>query len=151
VSVEPTRFLLCAETGARATQPHGGECPVHGGDACLRVFVPAPDLTDPRELGGDIAGPGGPYDHGAFVIDSRRAILMDALDVVKVDHQSNADALALLVQGRINKSTDRARVMVLGDLDLAAAFITQLHGLAHRMGRQDELHRLCAERWERMP
>lgn len=149
---ERGRFLLCSRTGALGSDDEPRTCPVHGeGASCMRVFIPAPQLTDPRELGGSVAGPGGPMDEGAFIIDSRRAILMDSLEVVKVDDSSGMDALAMLAGGRINRSEDTARVMFLGDLDMLAAFITEAHGLAERMGRQDELHGLCRARWERMP
>lgn len=111
-----------------------------------------PEFTDPRDLGGDVSGPGGPFDKGGVVIDSRRAILQDYLEVVKVDNPSDGrEVVGVMVAGRINRSTDRARILVLGDLDMAAAFIAELHGLAERMGRQEELHHLCRRRWEAMP
>lgn len=146
------RFLLCERTGALGDPEQPTTCPVHGqGATCLKLYTPAERLTDPRELGGSITGPGGPHDHGMFVVDSRRAILMDALEVVKVDDSQQRDVVAVLGSGRINRSDDRARVMFLGDLDMLASFITEAHGLAARMGRQQELHRLCQRRWEAMP
>jgi hypothetical protein len=109
-------------------------------------------ITDPRDLGGDIAGPGGPHDHGQVVIDTRRAILMDGLEVAKVDNPSDGrELVAVLIEGKINQSPDRAKVMVLGNLDMLASFITEAHGLARRMRASAELTRLCVERWERMP
>lgn len=108
--------------------------------------------TDPRILGGEIAGPGGPHDHGQSVVDTSRAMLMDALNVVKLDNPSDGrEMVAMLIEGRINQSADRAKVMVLGDLDMLAAFITEAHGLANRMGRGDELFGLCEARWTQMP
>jgi hypothetical protein len=108
--------------------------------------------TDPRDLGGDIADLGGPHDHGQVVIDTRRAILMDRLEVAKVDNPSDGrELVAVLIGGKINQSPDRAKVMLLGDLDMLASFITEAHGLARRMGTGAELERLCVERWERMP
>lgn len=108
--------------------------------------------TDPRDLGGDVAGPGGPHDVGQVVIDTRRAIIMDGLTAVKVDNPSDGrEFVALLIEGKINQSPDRAKVMLLGDLDMLASLITEAHGLARRMGAADELMELCRERWMAMP
>jgi hypothetical protein len=107
---------------------------------------------DPRELGGAVSGPGGPFDEGQVIVDTSRAILQDHLEVVKIDNPSDGrEIVAVLISGRINRSIERADVMVMGDLDMLAAFITQAHGLAERMGRQDELHDLCRRRWAEMP
>jgi hypothetical protein len=108
--------------------------------------------SDPRDLTGDIAGPGGPYDEGQVVIDTTNAVLMDSLDVARVDNRSDGRSMvALLIGGRLNRSEDRARVLFLGDLDMLAALITEAHGLAKRMGRHRELLRLCDARWEEQP
>jgi hypothetical protein len=72
-----------------------------------------PRMTDPRELGGDIAGPGGPFDHGAVLLDASKAIHVDFQEVCKIDAEHGARgqlAFALLVEGRINQSQDRAKV-----------------------------------------
>jgi hypothetical protein len=109
--------------------------------------------TDPRKLGGDIAGPGGPFDEHGVVVDTRRAILMDTLGIVKLDNPDDEGELVVgvLIEGKINQSDDRASVLVLGDLDMLAAFITEAHDLANRMGRGDELFDLCEARWMKMP
>lgn len=109
-------------------------------------------MTDPRDLGGDIVGPGGPFGEGDVVLDTSKAVLMDSLNVAKVDNPSDGrEVVAMLIGGRINQSPDRASVMVLGNLDMLASFITEAHGLAERMGQQEELFRLCDARWADMP
>src|SRR4051812_32163144 len=68
--------------------------------------------TDPRELGGEVSGPGGPFDEGQVIVDTSRAILQDHLEVVKIDNPSDGrEIVALLISGRINRSTDRADVL----------------------------------------
>lgn len=108
--------------------------------------------TDPRDLGGDISGPGGPHDKGGVVVDARRALIVDYQEVVQIDNPSDGrQAVGLLLKGRINQSPDRASVLCLGTLDFSAALITECFGLAQRMGQLDELERLCDERWKAMP
>src|SRR4051812_23825473 len=70
--------------------------------------------TDPRELGGAVSGPGGPFDEGQVIVDTSRAILQDHLEVVKIDNPSDGrEIVAALISGRINRSTERADVMVM--------------------------------------
>jgi hypothetical protein len=92
---------------------------------------------DPRKLGGDIAGPGGPHSEGTVVIDTRNAVLMDSVDVALLNNPSDARRFASLVlAGRVNRSQDRARVLYLFDADGAAAVVSELIGLAQREGGQ---------------
>lgn len=92
---------------------------------------------DPRRLGGDIAGPGGPHDEGAVVIDTRNAVLLDAVDVAMVDNPSDRRRFASLVlSGRVNRAQDRTRVLYLFDADGAAALVSELVGLASREGAE---------------
>lgn len=107
---------------------------------------------DPRNLHGDISGPGGPHDEGGVVLDATKAILLDMQMVARIDQGARGqEAFALLLGGRINQTADRAQVLFMAPLDGFAALITELHGVARRAGRGDELARLCAERWEEMP
>ena len=109
-------------------------------------------IDDPRQLGGDIAGPGGPSEHGTVAFDTRHAVLMDHVEIGKVDNPSEGRSfVGMKLDGRINGSTDRAGVLYLFDLDGAAAIITQLHGLAERAGWLDDLERLLDKRWRAMP
>lgn len=89
---------------------------------------------DPRKSGGDIAGPGGPHDRNAVIIDTTGAVLLDHSDVCLMETTSGTPVLALLLEGRINKSTDRARNLYLLNEDGAAALVTELLALAHRIG-----------------
>jgi hypothetical protein len=94
--------------------------------------------TDPRRLGGDIAGPGGPHDQGAVVIDGTDAILMESLDICVIDQvhagKSVGTGIYLVVDGRINKTSERARVGIVCNTDGAAAMVTELLALTHRAG-----------------
>jgi hypothetical protein len=88
-------------------------------------------FTDPRDLGGDIAGPGGPRDRGQVVMDASRAILPTGLEVCAVD-DTDPPLLAALITGRVNQSTDQVRVMVLLNADAAAAIVSEIVGCAAR-------------------
>jgi hypothetical protein len=157
---DPERLGLCpnvAEGEAYRVQrldELGQRC-AHCGSVLLPYERAVAETTDPHELGGAISGPGGPHDRNSVVVDTRRAILMDELGVVELDNASDGRQLvAVLVEGRVNQGTadDRAAVMVLGDLDMLAAFITESYALASRMGhgRAEELELLCDARWARI-
>jgi hypothetical protein len=109
---------------------------------------------DPRDLGGQIAGPGGAHDFGENVLDTRRAVLMEGVQVCQVDNPSDGRKfIALELEGRINQSKDRARVLYLFDADGAAALVSQLIGMA---GRTDapwagEFRLLLKARLDEMP
>jgi hypothetical protein len=93
--------------------------------------------ADPRRAGGGIvaAGPG----EGETLLDTRRAVIVDAAEVCRVDNPSDGRALmALFLEGRINATDDRAAFLSLLNADGAAALVTQLVGLAARMGPQFE-------------
>lgn len=90
---------------------------------------------DPRKSGGDIAGPGGPHDRNAVIIDTTDAVLLDASSVSLVETPGHTSPiLAMLLEGRINKTSDRARNLYLLNEDGAAALISELIALAHRIG-----------------
>lgn len=103
--------------------------------------------TDPRTLRGAIAGPGGAHDLGAVVLDTSRAVLLGAVNVCSVDGRD--DAVAMLLSGRINRSTDHADVLFLMDSDGLAAILTEVVALMGRAGdpRAAELRRLIGERF----
>lgn len=131
---------------------------VTGSDAA-EVFIAAMDgviehVKDPRELGGALAGPGGAFDWGQTVIDASRAILVDDQEIAKVDPKSagdNDETFACIYSGRINRTPDRASVMLLGDMDFMAATITEMHHVAKRAGLHDKLTAACERRWKQMP
>lgn len=89
---------------------------------------------DPRKSGGNIAGPGGPRDENAVVIDPTDAVLLDYTEtaLIGVPGQENP-ILALLLEGRINKTTDRAKNLYLMDEDGAAALVSELVALGYRI------------------
>lgn len=113
--------------------------------------------TDPRGLGGDIAGPGGPYDEDAVVVSVEHAVLLDNTNVALIEAHRDGEfvekALALLMEGRINKTHDRAKVLFLLNGDGAAALVTELVGIAKREGAEFAADFVVAmeERQKEMP
>lgn len=92
-------------------------------------------MTDPRDLRGSIAGPGGPHDRHGVALDTTRAVLLDGVEVCAVEPAGGSPAgmIALLLSGRVNQTRGRADVLYLFDVDGAAAIVTELLALAHRM------------------
>jgi len=107
--------------------------------------------ADPRRLGGSIAGPGGPHDQGAVVLDMTDCVLLDAMDVCTVDSvrdgRSNGQMIYMTLQGRVNKTTDRTQIGYAFGPDGAASLITELLALADRHGAEllDDLTRRLTE------
>lgn len=93
--------------------------------------------TDPRKAGGTIAGPGGPRDKNAVVLTTEHAILLENTMVAEVETYRGGDpgerVIGMSLEGRINKTDERAEILYLFDVDGAAAIITELIGLASRM------------------
>jgi hypothetical protein len=89
---------------------------------------------DPRKTGGNIAGPGGPHDRNSVVLDTTDAVLLDSSNVCLMETGNGSIVLAMLLEGRINKTTDRARNLYLMNEDGAAALVSELIALAHRIG-----------------
>ena len=91
--------------------------------------------TDPRTLGGSIAGPGGPRDRNSVVVGMSRAVLFDNMTVCQIEASTPVTdpMIAMVLSGRINQTVDRAEVLFLFDLDGAAAIVTELLALAMRM------------------
>lgn len=96
--------------------------------------------TDPRKLGGDIVGPGGPKDTGAVLLDMTDCILLgdiavSTVDAVK-DDQRSGPLVYMTMSGRINKKNEDAQVGFVFDTDGAAAIITELLALTTRFGTE---------------
>lgn len=93
---------------------------------------------DPRKLGGRIAGPGGPRERNAVVIDTTDAVLLDGLTVSLMEGYTNGEPQGLMfaaqMSGRINKTVDRAEVLYLMDEDGVAAIVTEILSCASRSG-----------------
>lgn len=110
--------------------------------------------TDPRKLGGSIAGPGGPFDRGAVVIDTDHAVLFEDMTVAAVEahrHGASGETLiAMLLSGRVNHTPDHADVLFLFDVDGAAAIITELVDLADRMGISATLRAAVKDRFDQL-
>ena len=80
------------------------------------------------------------------LLDMERAVLMDGMEVCLVNVASNvidqtqrrapseAVRLAMRLDGRVNKTRDRASVLFVFDEDGAAAIVTELVALASRIG-----------------
>lgn len=80
------------------------------------------------------------------LLDMERAVLMDGMSVCLVNVQSNVVdqlqraepssevRLAMQLDGRVNKTRDRASVLFVFDEDGAAAIVTELVALASRIG-----------------
>lgn len=122
-----------------------------------------PDLRgqNPRRAGGDIAGPGGPYDQDGVVVDTTNAVLLDFSTVTLVESQradggGREPAVALMLEGRVNKKTTRTKVLYMLNGDGAAAIVTELLGLAKRAESTapqlaTEMRAALGERWDEMP
>jgi hypothetical protein len=116
--------------------------------------------SDPRGSRGDIAGPGGPFDRDAVVVDTTNAVILDYSTVSTVEAVRGGETetvIALMLEGRVNRSTDRTRVLYLMNGDGAAAIVTELLGIAKRAERggdsqlADEFRGRLGERWDEMP
>lgn len=94
--------------------------------------------ADPRKFGGAIAGPGGPRDRGAVVLDMTDCVHLDGCHVATVDSvrdgRSNGQMIYMTLSGRINKTADRTQIGYAFGPDGAAALITELLALADRHG-----------------
>lgn len=143
---EMTTFL-CHECGRTA--------PVS--DWTLGLWEPTTmTTTDAVELPGDIVGgaDASPYERNSVLLDTSNAVLMDATDFAMMENGSDGRRFAsVLIQGRVNRSKRRARVLFLMDADGLAALMTQATGLAVREGGEFELDftQRVTERMEEMP
>lgn len=116
---------------------------------------------DPRGRHGDIAGPGGPYDEHAVVVDTTNAVILDYSTVSLIGFvrggKEDETGVGLMLEGRINRTQDRTRVLYLMNGDGAAAIVTELLGVAKRAERGGdgqlaaELRQRLGERWDEMP
>jgi hypothetical protein len=91
---------------------------------------------DPTSGGGLVDIAGDPFARGGVVIDTRKAVLLDKLDVTLIDPKRPRDppAMAMLMQGRVNMTTSRTRQLYLFGPDGAAGLVTELVTLAARAG-----------------
>lgn len=89
-----------------------------------------------------IAGPGGPHDRDAVVVDTRGAVLLDHMNscMIGLDGDTARPAVALDLAGRVNKSSARSSVLYLFDVEAAAKLAADLIGVCVRAGLQEQVH-----------
>lgn len=136
--------------------PTAAEAVARALDEADRILADEEPATDPRRLGGGIAGPGGPYDENAVVIDTQNAVVLEAVEVaivgaVRRGVLDEKPVAAVVLRGRVNKTSDRVQVLYLANEDGAAGIVTELVGLASRAGWGDEFLSRVRERMEEMP
>lgn len=119
--------------------------------AAPRIEVVDPGFTDPSTIGGAIAGPGGPHSIGEHVLDMSSSMIMESFEVSVVDKYARGKPAGLdifmIIGGRVNKTTRRAKVGVLLGPDGVAAIVSELLAIAQRAGMEaivDLAHRLVA-------
>lgn len=105
--------------------------------------------SDPRKAGGAFVavGPG----DGQTILDTTNAVILEESQVCRVDNPSDGRVmLALFLAGRINRKPDRVAVLYVLGAGGAAALVSELVGLAARIGPgfEAEFRSLLAERME---
>lgn len=94
--------------------------------------------SDPRALKGSIAGPGGPHDRGAVFLETTKAIILEGCTVSTLDSEDGSPAaVAMMLNGRINRTQDKASVLFLFGTDGVAAIVTELMALLGRASGVD--------------
>ena len=109
---------------------------------------------EPHSGGGMIDVAGDPYARGGVMLDSRKAVLMDAIDVCLVDtKQDEKPIMMLVIDGRVNYQNRRTTQAYLFGADGAAGLVTQLAALAARAGGafQAEFKESFDQRMEELP
>lgn len=89
-------------------------------------------IADPRRLAADVAGDDDPHGVDNVIVDASRAILLDYFETVLVRTGPSSHAVGLLVAGRVNRTSDRARVLALTDADGAAGVVSEVVALSGR-------------------
>lgn len=121
--------------------------------AIMREHAETPH--DPATSGGNLVDVAGdPYARGGVLIDARKAVLLDEMDVSLVDtKRDDRPAMMMLLQGRVNYESRRVKQAYLFGADGAAALVTQLVGLSQRAGGafEEEFKQAFQQRLEEMP
>jgi hypothetical protein len=92
--------------------------------------------SDPRQAGGVMVAVGS--GRGETVLDTTQAVLVDDLEVCELATNDGRVAMAAFLEGRVNHTDDRVGVLYLLEADGAAAFVSEIVGLAARMGPEFE-------------
>lgn len=102
-------------------------------------WSPGELTTDPDQLGGQIVGgiDDDPNARDTSVVDTRNAVLMESWTAASAEMSDDRHMVALAIEGRINQSSRRARLLLLIDVGGSAAFAAEIVGLAMRMRPDD--------------
>lgn len=95
-----------------------------------------------------------PFGRDNSVVDTRGAVLPDAVDVATLTNPSDGRTIyGLELAGKVNQATDRSDVLYLMDTDGAAAIVSELIGLFDRADYDAcaEFHRLVDQRLAPLP
>lgn len=96
--------------------------------------------SDPRRVGGEMVGSGGPHDRGGVLLDTRRAVLLNEVMASTIDSKDgDPRGVALFLSGRINHTDERVRTLYLMGSDGVAAIVTELMALLGRIKGQDQI------------
>lgn len=110
---------------------------------------------DPREHATDgnavVDVAGDPYAQDGVLLDMRRSVLLDSVDVSLVDTKAPGGSqvvCVLVLGGRVNYSPDEVQHAYLLSADGAAALVVELLALARRAGRGDPDMRDYAQEYD---
>jgi|GEM_PF-2439916 len=99
---------------------------------------------------------GSAFGIGDALVDVRRAVLVDGTTVVALGGLRDSGVermLGLEITGRVNKSTERSDTLYLLSMDGVAGIVSELLGLAQRMGPAyvEQLDQLIRQRIQDLP
>lgn len=121
------KVARCPEHGLHGQRETCFDC---GGPVEQVEMVPFEEV-----LGGDIAGPGGPHDKGAVIFHTAGAMILDYSTFAMMDAEGvGQEGVAILLEGRINQTQHRGKVLVLTSDDGLAALVTEGMALMGRAG-----------------
>lgn len=136
---------MAKKSGAKRYGNPAKRRPVTGDLA--RLVQPTGNI-DPRTVGGDMLGPGGPHERNAVFLDTTDAVIMQGVDVSVMEAvrggRLDGPAIYMLLRGRVNNTTRQVQAGYMFPGDGAAAIISELIGLADRAG--DEMREALVQR-----
>lgn len=98
-------------------------------------------------------GPGGSHEIGGVILDTRRAILLENVDVSTIDPDRGGrgqSAVALMLSGRVNQTSDRAKVLFIMGTDGVAGIVSELIALLGRAGGKDVIEEFMSDMTSRL-
>lgn len=88
---------------------------------------------------GDIIGPmDRPWERDSVSIDATGAVLLAAVDVATMVSGAQGTVVALVLTGRINKTTEHSKMLYLLNADAAAGLVSELIAISVREGGEFE-------------